>query len=353
MRPGLRSRPWAGVDVGSYSVKLLAVQGGVGSTRYWIAEAPLPVPDADPGRTPEKEVVAKAVADCMNQVGISPRSFRGVSIGISGPDVIVKQISLPLLDDTEVGPALRFEARKHLPFDPQGMVIDYQTVGRFPSERKLEILLAAASQEHVELQIAPFRALGFEPDILDAAPLALANAVTYGDDSDPEARVLLDIGNTSSHLCIFQRGQPFFTRRLEFGGRSITHAIAQGTKVPFEEAEEWKLAAGADEPGLRVDWNSREMDAVTDFLRHELVDELRRSFAFYRTQARMPEPMRLWISGGSARLPGLTTRLGELLGHPVLLFDPLQSLPGPPRGGTRPIGGPHFAQAFGLALRSA
>ena len=38
MRAGFRSRPWAGIDVGSFSVKLLATQPGVGGHRYWLAE---------------------------------------------------------------------------------------------------------------------------------------------------------------------------------------------------------------------------------------------------------------------------------------------------------------------------
>ncbi|MBI3538987.1 MAG: pilus assembly protein PilM, partial [Candidatus Eisenbacteria bacterium] len=249
MRAGLRSRPWAGLDVGSFSVKLLAAQPGVGAPRYWTAEAMLPAADSDPERPPSAETVARMISDCLGAAGFTARSFRGISMGISGPDVIVKQISLPLLDDSEVGPALRFEARKHLPFDPVGMIIDFQIIGRYPTERKLDVLLAAVSQDHAEKHMEPLRMLGVDPDILDPTPLALSNAVVSRADVGTDARVLLDIGNASSHLTLFQRGEPFFTRRLDFGGRRLTRAIAEGTRVPFEEAEEWKLAAGADEPG--------------------------------------------------------------------------------------------------------
>jgi type IV pilus assembly protein PilM len=351
MRAGFRSRPWVGLDVGSYSVKLLASQPGVGGARYWTGEAPLQPADTDPDRPPSAEIVARAISDCLGAAGFSVRSFRGVSLGIAGPDVIVKQISLPLLDDSEVGPALRFEARKHLPFDPQGMIIDFQILGRYPTERKLDVLLAAVSQDHAERHMEPLRLLGLDPDILDPTPLALSNALISRTDME-EARVLLDIGNSASHLTLQQRGEPFFSRRIEFGGRHLTRAIAQGTRVPLEEAEEWKLAAGADEPGLRVDWNSPEMQAVSECLRNELVDELRRSFAFYRTQGHLPDPLRLWLSGGSARLPGLPARLAEMLGTPVLLFDPLAAVDGGRRAGEAPSG-PQFAQAFGLSLRTA
>lgn len=350
MRAGLRSRPWVGLDVGSFSVKVLALLGGVGGTKHWEGEVLLPPASPNSDAPPSAETVGRAIARCMSEAGLSLRGVRGVSMGISGPDVIVKQIHLPLLDDTEVAPALRFEARKHLPFDPQSMILDYQIVARSATERKMDILLAAVAADHVERHLAPMRLLAIEPDILDAAPLALVNAITYGAETAQGAHVLLDIGHSASHLAIYQRGQPFFTRRLDFGGRHITRAISEGTQIPFEEAEEWKLAAGSDQPGFRVDWDSRELAAVVEGLRRDLVEELRRSLAFYRTQGQLPDPVRLQISGGSARLPGLTTQLGELMGCPVTLFNPLHD--GQDGRGGRQVG-PQFAQAFGLATRTA
>src|SRR2546422_2195673 len=179
MRAGIRSRPWAGLDVGSYSVKLLVSQAGVSGPRHWLAETVLPKPEGEPDRLHGKEVVARAIAECMAEAGFSPRSFRGIIMGISGTDVIVKQISLPLLDDDEVGPALRFEARKHLPFDPQGMVIDYQVLGRYASTKRIDVLLAAVSQERAERTLAPLRMLGADADIMDATALALTNALVH------------------------------------------------------------------------------------------------------------------------------------------------------------------------------
>src|SRR5690349_1001580 len=126
MRAGIRSRPWAGIDVGSFSVKLLLAHG-VG--RFSIVEQPLPAN----GESAPPDVIARAIGDGLGRLGTTPRGLRGVTLGISGSDVIVKQIQLPLLEDDEVGPALRFEARKHLPFDPQSMIIDFQILSRSPS----------------------------------------------------------------------------------------------------------------------------------------------------------------------------------------------------------------------------
>ena len=346
MRAGIGSRPWVGIDLGTYSVKVVTVQGTVGGPRYRVAEIALPGTEDSPDRPLPPEVVAQAISEGLGKLGQSTRS-RGIAIGVSGPDVIVKQITLPLLDESEVGPALRFEARKHLPFDPQTMVIDYQVLGRLPSERKLDILLAAVSREHLDRHLAPLTKIGIDPEIVDATPLALANAIADEADVGGDAQVLLDIGHGSSHLTIFQRGQPFFARRFDFGGRNLTRAIAADGHIPYAEAEEWKLAVGGDEPGLRVNWDAPEMQSIHECLRRQLVEELHRSFAFYRTQAQLSDVQRIWISGGSSRLPGLSQRLGEMLGIPVLLFDPLDD---GNTGVARP--GPQFAQAFGLTSRT-
>lgn len=350
MRASLVSRPWAGLDLGGFSVKLFALQPGMGSVRVLAAEVAYEVQaTSDGGPTPE--IVAQAISDCAEQARVSLRAMRGITVGISGSDVIVKQIQLPLMDESEVGQALRFEARKHLPFDPQAMVIDYQVLGRYLSERRVDVLIAAVSREHLERHLAPLAQLDLIADIVDAAPLALTNAVVHAAGGDRGPRLLLDIGHAASHLTLFQRGEPYFSRRLDFGGRHLTQAIAAALQVPFEEAEEWKLAAGSSEPGFRVDWTGRELHAVHEALERELVDEVRRSLAFYRTLGHLPEPLRLQLSGGTACLPGIAEQLGNLLEFPVSVFDPFEHLGGAERAGV--AGGAQFAQAYGLALRNA
>jgi type IV pilus assembly protein PilM len=349
MNVGLRARPWAGLDVGEYSVKLLALQPGVGGVRHFVSEVPLVRAEGEAASPPD--VVARAIGECFTLAGLTARSFAGITLGVSSGDVIVKQITLPLMDDAEVAGALRFEARKHLPFDPATCVIDYQVLGRMPSEKRLDLLLAAVPQTRLERALAPLKLLGVEADIVDAAPLALTNALSKGAERDTEARVLLDIGHGGSWLTLYQRGAPYFSRRLDFGGARVTQAIAAATRVPLEEAEEWKLEAGADDPSMRVSSDSPEMLAVRDSLRL-LAEELRRSFSYYRTLGPLPDPFSLWLAGSTARLPGIAGQIAELLDVPTFVFDPLDAL-GAEFRTTAPPGGPQFAQAYGLALRVA
>jgi type IV pilus assembly protein PilM len=226
------------------------------------------------------------------------------------------------------------------------MVIDFQILSRSVTDKRLDVLLAAVSNAHLESHVKPLRLLGIESDIVDAAPLALMNGLAQLLSNSIEPHVLLDLGHNHSHLVIYQRSEPFFSRRIEFGGHALSKAIARGMQIPFEEAEEWKLAAGSDAPGFPVGWHLPELQHVLDSLRFGLLEDLHRSFAFYRTLARLPDVFTLFVSGGSARLPGFAEQLEQILGSPVRLFDPLEVT------GERGRAAPQFAQALGLAMRS-
>src|SRR5207245_2237455 len=136
----LRTRPWAGLDIGEYSIKLLALQTGVVGGRHFVSEVPV-IRGAD-GAIPGPEQLARIIDECFTLAGLSSRGCSGITLGISSSDVIIKQVQLPFMDDEDIPGALRFEARKHLPFDPATCLIDYQLLGRLPSERRLDILLA-------------------------------------------------------------------------------------------------------------------------------------------------------------------------------------------------------------------
>src|SRR5262245_53699956 len=203
MRFGVGSGPWAGLDIGTYSVKLVTLHPG--GSRFRFAEALIPrTPSSDEPPTPA--ILAGLIDDCMSRTDQSPRGFRGISVAVSGPDVIVKQISLPLMDESEIPGALRYEARGHLPFGIESMVLDHQVLGRNTSERKLDLLLATVSQARLDRALAPLRELGVEAGIVDAAPLALANALAQAtikdiiDDSN--VRLLLDVGHRESWLAL-------------------------------------------------------------------------------------------------------------------------------------------------------
>lgn len=342
---GGAGRTWVGLDIGTYSVKLVALPPGGGRAR--CAEALVPGPAAGED-APAPGVLAGLVDECLARVEQSPRGIRGICIGVSGPDVIVKQIPLPMMDESEVSGAIRFEARRHLPFEVQTMVLDHQVLARHPGERRLDVLLAAVSQQRLDRALAPLRELGIEANIVDAAPLALTNALAHATGRDAvaesEVRLLLDLGHRGSWLTIRQKGLPFFARRLDWGGAQLSQAVASALGGALEAGEAWK-----HDPAASVAESGPEAAAARGAV-ERLAEEVRRSIAFYGTLTPVPDSLSLHVCGGMSRLAGLLARLEEQLGVPVSAFSPLE---GGERGGRAAGGGPQYTQAYGLALRVA
>src|SRR5262249_57958435 len=113
---------------------------------------------------------------------------------------------------------------------------------------------------------------------------------------DVDGRWLRGMGHRSSWLARGQERDPFFARRSDWGGAHLTQAVCASVGWAPERAEAWKLDVAAslasDAPEARA---AREAVDV-------LGDELRRSLAFYRTLAELPDSFTLRLSGGSARL---------------------------------------------------
>jgi type IV pilus assembly protein PilM len=339
---GIGARLWAGLDIGTYSVKLVVLAPGGRGFRSCEAIVPRSHAGED---GPPSAVIAGLVTECLTRVDVAPRGLRGLSVGVSGPDVVVKQVTLPLMDEAEVANALRYEARKHVPFDVATMVLDHQVLARNTSDKRLDVLLAAVTQQRLDRALAPLRQLGIEADIVDATPLALANALgqAHREDLSSEPQLLLDLGHHGSWLTLRQATQPFFARRLEWGGVQLTRAVAGALGGALERAEAWKLDASAS-LGQANGEASAARRAVD-----ELAGEVRRSLAYYGTLAHLPERLTLRVSGGTTRLAGLAARLGENLGMPASTFSPLDGLD----RAKVATSGPQFTQAYGLALRAA
>ena len=83
MKLGMGAQPWAGLDIGTHSVKLVALQPGSSRGRYAEAAIPRSLAGDEP---PAPAILAGLIDDCMTRIQETPRSFRGISIGVSDTD---------------------------------------------------------------------------------------------------------------------------------------------------------------------------------------------------------------------------------------------------------------------------
>src|SRR6516164_8885335 len=169
-----------GIDLGQCALKALRVEnieGQVTATAFDYVEHPkiLSQPDADPDQL-TREALEKF---------LSRNSLRGdtVVISIPGQSGLARFVKLPPVEERKIGDIVRFEAKQQIPFNLDEVVWDYQKIGSgvvtdgFAMET--EIGLFAIKRETVQRAMQIFTELEIDVHLIQMAPLALCNFVSY------------------------------------------------------------------------------------------------------------------------------------------------------------------------------
>lgn len=299
-----------GLDVGSYSVKAVALQpNGDRLTLQGYAQARI-------GTQEPVEVIRKVI----DQLGLRPK--RMVS-SVSGRSVIVRQVETPRLPSDELKAHIAYEADKYIPFGSEEVIIDCQTLPDRDEAKatNMQVLLVAVRRGFVEDHITQLKAAGLAPEVIDVDVFALSNAYELlGPGPSPSgekaATALIDIGASKSNIAIVQGNRLLFTREVYLAGNEITDAIVRTFNEPAEDVERIKSAPGEALDAL--------MDAALPAF-EDLANEIRLSFDYVEGQFEV-QVADLVLTGGSSQLPGIAEILGNILGRPVHVFDPLAGL---------------------------
>jgi type IV pilus assembly protein PilM len=305
------SKTVIGLDVGSYAVKAVALQPhGDRLTLQGYAQARI-------GSQEPVEVIRKV----LEQLGA--RSRRLVS-SVSGRSVIVRQVETPRLNPNELKAHIAYEADKYIPFGSEEVIIDCQPLPERAEEAgaKMQVLLVAVRRGFVEDHIVQLRNAGIAPEIIDVDVFALANAYELlgpGAPNDPEAKTataLIDVGASKSNIAIVQGTRLLFTREVYLAGNEITDAIVRTFNEPAENVERIKSAPGEALEAL--------IDAAMPAF-EDLANEIRLSFDYVEGQFDA-QVNHVVLTGGSSQLPGIAEILGNILGRPVHVLDPLAGI---------------------------
>src|SRR5712691_687282 len=119
--------------------------------------------------------------------------------------------------------------------------------------------------------------------------------------------------------------------------------------LKFEDAE--RMKHGDSIAGIDEDQRPNKLRSVSDIL----ILEIQKTFDFFRATASGESIQRIYVAGGSARVPGLVDLLREEFAMPVEEMYPFRKIViNPGRHNEEQIRelAPRLAIAVGLALRS-
>ena len=368
----MASRRIIGLDIGTNAVRVADVEFNDTITLRAFGQVALPLDAMREGEVLDPGAVTAAIQRLWRELGLKKGEVR---VGIAGPRVIVRTVDLPAMPDADLASAIRFQAQELIPIPLDDAVLDFQVLesvpgpdidgpgaispppvesspfsdpapaGGAPDGGTLDaggpgleplppadeateavsgatgtnrVLVAAAHKETVHRMIGAVRAAGLKVAAVDLVPLGLVRALGRRVAPEgPGAEGIVSIGGGVTVIVVHEGGLPRFVRMLGTGGRSLTEAIARDLDLSLETAEALKRQGDNSPPEL-----APRVTAALERPLSELLEEVRGSLDYWRTQPGSARLLRVTVTGGVSLQPGVVDGLSRVLGVPVELAQP-------------------------------
>lgn len=307
-----------GLDLGSSAIKVVQVKQqkrGVQLVNFGIE--PVPPQSIVDGSVMNSSAVAEAIASLFAKLKIRQRE---VALAISGHSVIIKKITVPVMTSEELDEQIHWEAEHHIPFAKDDVELDHQILGE-SGQNQMEVLLVAAKKEIVTDYAALVREANLNPVVVDVAAFSLQNCFELSYGVSDKTIALLNVGASISTINILQNGVSLFTRDMTIGGNSFTEEIQKHLNVGYEEAEAYKCGGTAGDEVVPQE--------VDDILRQQadvMAGEFQRSFDFFLATTADGSIDRIYLCGGSARVPALRKAIETRARIPLDILDPFKGV---------------------------
>ncbi|MGB9619382.1 MAG: type IV pilus assembly protein PilM [Armatimonadota bacterium] len=313
-----------GLDIGSSCIKAAEV---VPTAHGWeltqAAVAACPRGTIKDGIITDVHEVASAIRAILREAGI--RSTSAVC-GVSGSQVIVRQVQFPKMPEAVLRKSIKYEAGKYVSSPIEDSVVEFEIIGDAEEPGQMNVWLVASPREMIDSRVATLEEAGLDPLAIDVEAFALIRSVVELSATDRYLRetiALVDMGASHTDVNVVSRGEFALTRNIPIAGDSFTSAIKNLTGSSFEESEQMKLEMAAMHPLDQLasaESDNRNWKVVQPLL-DEMIREIRRSINFYHSQ--FPEGStdafvgRIILTGGTARMPGIDAYLSAKLGIPT------------------------------------
>ena len=337
-----------GLDIGSSSIK--AVELKKAKCEIEVAHLgiePLAADIVVDSMIVDSVGVSSAITKIFNENNIKAKM---VATSVSGHSVIVKKIAVATMSEAELADNISTEAAQHIPFDVNDVHIDYQILSEDLSGPQMDVLLVAVKKDKILNYTNVLSLASKSAAVVDIDAFALQNCYEYNYEPAPgSTAALLNLGASVMNINIVKGSTPLFTRDVSVGGNQYTDSLQKELDLSFDDAEALKL--GKKVGTVSEDAKMPILQQVTEII----VLEIQKTFDFFRATASGEHIERIYLAGGSSKVPGLTEALRQEFSLPVELLNPFQRIghaPNLPSAELIEENAGQLAVAVGLALRS-
>ncbi|QQS39546.1 type IV pilus assembly protein PilM [Candidatus Woesebacteria bacterium] len=290
----------------------------------------------------ELQVLGAAIKKLHKEAKISTKE---VAIALPEPQVYMRTVRFPLLTDSEIASAVKWEAEQYIPIPKEEAIIQHMVIERNEntSPPSTIVLLVAAPKALVVKYAKVVESAGLKLVFVETELMSLVRALT----TDTRTIMLVDFGARSTDIAIAKNYQLIFSRSIPTAGEAFTRAVSQSLGVEAKQAEEYKRAYGLSNNQLE----GKIRNALDPIFR-TVADEMKKAIQFYKTDAKGESPQSVMLSGGTAGMPEVASYFTKILGIEVVVGNPFLKVNVDPNAAKSLSGyAPLYAVATGLAMR--
>ncbi len=317
-----RSRDLVGLDIGSHSLKLVELrQKGKSYELITFGIQPLPPEVIVEGAIMDSSAVAEAIDTLFVSNNVKKSD---IATSVSGGSVIIKKISLPAMSEDELAESIRWEAEQYIPFPIDEVNLDHKTLrGSAAEGGMMDIVLVAVKKDMIGFYANVITQAGKRPMVVDVDAFAVQNAfeLNYKTDVGPgEVIALINIGASLINMNIIQGEISLFTRDISTGGNLYTETIQRELNLSRDHAE--NLKKGIPVSGIDPASATSIMQGVTE----DLAVDVQRTFDFFKATSTEERIDRIYVSGGSAKTPGIVQYFQTKFNAPTEILNPFRNI---------------------------
>jgi type IV pilus assembly protein PilM len=291
------------------------------------------------------ELVIAALRKAVNKSKID---LKRVNTVLMPGMVLLRYFQMPRISAEEMEEAVRFEARKYIPFRLEEAVTGFYILKDDQESRKIGILSLVTKEESIKNHLSVLHKVNINPIAVETASFALLRLLEYSQEIDKQkSNVVLYLYAQRLNIIILKSGIPYFVRDI---------SMAKKEEWIDDETAEFLMGGKIIAPDSRL------------ITLENMISELRISLEYYRKEIGKEEISKIILCGEiddfddldvileavkdqpDAALP-LAVYLQKQFDIPVISVDPLKHIQSP-KAKPLPYTFPLLPVTIGAALRN-
>lgn len=334
------------LDIGTNSIRMIQLSGNV--DKGWVLEKFAYVPvdskitkdDSETGKRKLGEIILGA----REQAGIRTKN---IALGLPARKTYTAIIEVPNAPQRELTQTVKYEADQYVPMSVDEAKIDFAVLGICPNDpKKAEILLSSTDSAYAESVMEGIEQLGLNVIAQEPEPISMVRALAPVGVQD--ARMIIDLGETSTDLVVMYQGAPRLVRSIPGGLTSFVRTVESSLKVRGDQARQFILKFGLAQDKLE----GKVYEALGSTLEN-FAFEMTKSVRFFQNRYVGAQVGGIVLSGFSGIIPFMAEYIEMKTGVATTQGNPWQYVKVTPEQQQLllPVAS-EFSVAIGLAERS-